>query len=382
MNAANDDAFEAGRQAGFDGDSLEPNPHFGDGKTRACQSVEMGKGPTERGGQATIANNGEVQPLRFSTDDFPEHDRVAMWRELFGRLLVRLDIEPLPQAQFRARYILHALPGLRISSGIGGGAREWRTRELLSDGNDELALLISLKGGTVVSQRGREIVLGEQEAILASSGEVGGIVRPKPDQLLLCLRLPRAAMLPFVPDADNAIMRPIPRDAEALHLLKGYVGVLQKNRALAQSELHPLVVNHVYDLVAALIGPTRDAMEVARGRGMRAARLAAIRGDVLANLSEMRLSAKTVASRHGLTDRYVHRLFEETGQTFSQFVEEERLKRAYTLLTDSTHAAVRIGVIASYLGFGEHSTFNRAFRRRFGDTPGSVRRARSSDGQD
>jgi hypothetical protein len=31
-----------------------------------------------------------------------------------------------------------------------------------------------------------------------------------------------------------------------LHLLKGYVGELRNNYVPAQSELHPLVVNHVY----------------------------------------------------------------------------------------------------------------------------------------
>src|SRR5260370_18117619 len=123
MNAASDDAFEAGRQAGFGGRALESNPHFGGGKSRGFQSVDMGHGPPERGGEATIANSCELQPLRFSTDDFPERDRVAMWRELFGQLVVRLDIEPLREVKFRARYVLHALPGLRISSAIGGRPR-------------------------------------------------------------------------------------------------------------------------------------------------------------------------------------------------------------------------------------------------------------------
>jgi AraC-like DNA-binding protein len=43
---------------------------------------------------------------------------------------------------------------------------------------------------------------------------------------------------------------------------------------------------------------------------------------------------------------------------------------------------MRIGDIVSYVDFSEHSTFNRAFRRRCGDTPGNVRRTRRSDGQD
>jgi AraC-like DNA-binding protein len=328
------------------------------------------------------ARNDRDGRFRLSTEDWPERDRLEMLQDMVGRQVCRLDIEPFRDTTFRVDFTGHTLPGLHIVlCKTAGGVRVSRTPEFMSDGRDDLVLLMNLSGRTIISQRGQELVLNGHEATLVSTAEASGVIRAT-GGLFQSLRMPRAAIAPLLGDADDALMRHIPRNAEALQLLTKYVGIQQTNPALAQSELRPLIVNHVYDLVAASVGATRDAMEVARGRGMRAARLAAIRADVLANLSEMRLSAKTVASRHGLTDRYVHLLFEETGQTFSQFVEEERLKRAYTLLTDSTQVAMRIGDIASYLGFGEHSTFNRAFRRRFGDTPGNVRRTRRSDGQD
>ena len=139
----------------------------------------------------------------------------------------------------------------------------------------------------------------------------------------------------------------------------------------------PMLVHHVsrhlIDLVALVIGPTAETRERAMGGAVRSARLAAIRADVLANLNEIRLSAKRIAIRHGVSDRYVHLLFEESGQTFGQFVEEQRLKRALALLTDPAQAGKRIGAIAIEVGFPEHSTFNRAFRRYFGDTPGNTR---------
>ena len=78
-----------------------------------------------------------------------------------------------------------------------------------------------------------------------------------------------------------------------------------------------------------------------------------------------------------MSDRYVHLLFEETGQTFGQFVMEERLKRAFALLTDPACARIRISDIAFKVGFIEHSTFNRVFRRRFSDTPRSIRRSQT-----
>jgi hypothetical protein len=54
--------------------------------------------------------------LRFSTNDAPAPDRVAMWREVYGQPVLRLDIEPLPDIPFHADLRLSAFPGLRLGS--------------------------------------------------------------------------------------------------------------------------------------------------------------------------------------------------------------------------------------------------------------------------
>jgi AraC-like DNA-binding protein len=311
--------------------------------------------------------------LRFSTDDLPKSDRIAMWREVFGRLVARVEIEPLPDVRYRADYNVQVLPGLLISSGTGGGARESRTRRLLSDGNDDLALIINVKGSAIIFQRELDFTFGEQEATLLSSSEPGGLIRPGTDHHVLGLRMPRAAIAPLLGSADQSIMRPIPRDTAALQLLIGYIGALRNNCALANPQLHQLIVNHVYDLVAASIGATREAMEIATGRGIRAARLAAIRADVLGRLGHSDLSADGVATRHGISARYLRKLFEEQGSSFSSFVLGERLTRVRRMLVDRRYAHLNIAQIAHEKGFGDVSYFNRAFRRRFGATPSDVR---------
>ena len=105
---------------------------------------------------------------------------------------------------------------------------------------------------------------------------------------------------------------------------------------------------------------------------MRAARLEAVRADILANLSRVSLSPKTVARRLGVSERYVHLLFEGTGETFGQVVTKARLKRAFDLLRDPSHVG-KISDIAQSVGYGDLSTFNRAIRRHFGDTPSGLR---------
>jgi AraC-like DNA-binding protein len=313
--------------------------------------------------------------LRISSEDLPERDRIAMWREVFGRLLCRIDVEPLPDTPFHIDHTVHKLPGFGLFSSIGAGVRQSRTRELISDGNSDLILAINLKGRVNFSQRGRELDLDERQAILISTAEITSVARPTSGHLLNLI-LPRAMVAPLAPHADDALMRCIPRHSPILQLLTGYVGLLVENPALFDPQTVPLIATHIYNLVAATIDATPDTMERAKRDGVREARLAAIRADILVNLSQVTLSPKAIARRHGVSDRYVHLLFAATGQTFSRFVEEERLKRAFALVTDPARVGVRIGEIALQVGFSEHATFDRAFRRHFGDTPRNVRRER------
>jgi AraC-like DNA-binding protein len=82
-----------------------------------------------------------------------------------------------------------------------------------------------------------------------------------------------------------------------------------------------------------------------------------------------------LATRHRISVRYIQRLFEYEGTTFSQFVRDQRLVQVHRMLADPRHVHRPISTIAYDVGFGDLSTFNREFRRRFGATPSDVRAA-------
>jgi hypothetical protein len=111
-------------------------------------------------------------------------------------------------------------------------------------------------------------------------------------------------------------------------LLTRYVRLFDDQQSLATPELRSLVVNHIYDLVALALGPTRDAAAIANSRGVRAARLHAIKTEILNSLNRHELSLARLATRHGVTARHVQMLFESDGTTFSQFLLDQRLARA------------------------------------------------------
>ena len=106
---------------------------------------------------------------------------------------------------------------------------------------------------------------------------------------------------------------------------------------------------------------------------MRAARLAAIKADIGYQVTDGSLSATALAARHGITPRYLHKLFEDDAMTYSQYVLEQRLAFACRRLRDPRLAGRTVSSIAHDAGFGDLSYFNRTFRHRYGLTPSGAR---------
>lgn len=77
--------------------------------------------------------------------------------------------------------------------------------------------------------------------------------------------------------------------------------------------------------------------------------------------------ADQIAQRLGISRRYLDRIFETSGRTFSAHVWERRLSLAAHHLRNTP--TPNITALAHALGFKDSSHFARAFRRRFGMSP-------------
>jgi AraC-like DNA-binding protein len=139
------------------------------------------------------------------------------------------------------------------------------------------------------------------------------------------------------------------------------------------SQLLNLSVTHIHDLLALTIGPTMDFTETARTRGLRAARLKLAKAYVIEHSHHRDLSVGSVAAHLSVTPRYVQRMFEADGTTFSEFLVGQRLARAHRLLCEPSSIHTAISTIAYDTGFGDLSYFNRRFRRLYGLTPRDIR---------
>jgi len=314
-----------------------------------------------------------IGPLRFSTAELPARARDHALQNLRERGL--LPIEPLRGYAVQACLTKWFLPGASVLTGTLSGVRQDGSPRA-RDAGDDLFLGVNRTGGSVAAQGGREATLCEGDAILLS--EAAGpftLTRPTGVQFV-GVRVPRRAVAPLIGEATGATMRLIPSGTPAVTLLTRYLDAVLDAEVLASLDMCRAVVSHLHDLVALSAGATGDGAMVARARGVRAARLQAIKTDIVANLADETLAVANVAARHGVTPRYLHKLFEDEGVTYTLFVLRHRLDRAFRMLRDPRCSARRISEIAYDVGFGDLSYFNRTFRRRYDATPSEIRSTR------
>src|SRR5690606_27031182 len=135
------------------------------------------------------------------------------------------------------------------------------------------------------------------------------------------------------------------------------------------------IARHIHDLAAMVMVGTPELAAALDSRGARAAaRLATIKAEIKWRIADSTLSITDVAEKLGITPRYIARLFEQEGTSFTAFVLEQRLLLARNLLEDPSRAGLSISALALASGFGDISYFNKCFRRRYGTTPSDVRR--------
>jgi AraC-like DNA-binding protein len=225
-------------------------------------------------------------------------------------------------------------------------------------------------GRESVARAGEIVVTGARDAVMSDYD---------PQTRLLDLRVPRDVLAPTLGAVDAILMSPI-ATPEPLSMLLKYADVLLDTSGLERPETVSLAVAHVHEIVSLILGTALAVGLDQKGRGPGAARLRAIKADIVDNICSRDLTIVSIAERHRVTPRYVRKLFEVESITFSRFVLDQRLGRARRMLADPRHGEATISAIAFGCGFGDLSYFNRVFRRRFRATPTEVRAAAARRG--
>lgn len=297
-------------------------------------------------------------------------------RRILGRTVAREAAAPDLPLPFDARCVLTTRPDIGLRSCFAPAAH-WVWRPERAGEGARYILVRPAEGRVVIRQGDRRIALRAREAAALALDQPTEFVLAQPGRIDV-IELDRA-LLPSLED-DTALMQVIPRSNPGLQALAHYGALLLRGLLpLNSAELQALAKGHVHDLIGAALSDREPAAPAAMA-DRRAGRLAAIKADIEARLERRELGVEMIASLHGVSARVVQKLFEAEERTFSDYVLERRLDRAWHRLVTAEAANLTISAVAYEVGFGDLSYFNRCFRKRFGRSPSQIK-AQAASGE-
>jgi AraC-like DNA-binding protein len=313
--------------------------------------------------------------VTFTTDELPQglddRARFSLWRDLYVARYGLLDIYRPDDRPFAVRFEFEQHQGIGIGRFTGTVDRVARSPHAIKvDGSDDFCLVLNCGRSAMWSRHnGRETIVPAGAATLFTDTEPGEL-RGAAENAWYSIVIPRRALLRLVTHPEDAIATSPVLDRPAVRLMGKYLDICF---ATPELESDPALLAHVgstlSDLIALALGANRDAAEIARTRGLPAARLQEILAELRRGFADPAFSPSRVAEKLDVTPRYVQKLLHETGATFTDRVLELRLQQARMMLASPRHDRLKVSDIAYACGFNEVSYFSRCFRRRFGASP-------------
>jgi AraC-like DNA-binding protein len=307
----------------------------------------------------------DVSLLRYvSTTYLPPQDQFEAWRDLMAEFI---DFLPAPgcDTYLPAEFNSWNFGGITFTRALlsGASARQWRhrPRSLLdywcvvlvrSAANDEACL--TLAGSSINNLSFRSLAMPFEGS--ASDTEV----------LTLFLPWDQSG------DEARAFERAHDRDLDPAlaALLADYMNGLALQLRHMPAEHAQRLAPVTRSLVAACVTPSVDRAEAAEAP-IASHRLDRARHVVRQNMASPEFGPHRLCSLLAMSRSKLYRLFEKSGG-IAHFINGERLREAHRRLSDPFDMP-SIQVVANDVGFADHSTFSRAFRREFGYSPSEAR---------
>ncbi|WP_271507125.1 helix-turn-helix domain-containing protein [Bradyrhizobium sp. CCBAU 11357] len=191
---------------------------------------------------------------------------------------------------------------------------------------------------------------------------------------LMTIVLQRAMLAPRLAHPDAATATLLPSDHPHARLLASHYAALalRSGPGTATATGHAeATVEAIADLVAAAAGGTAEIV-ASLERAERHLYITLIKRHIANNLETDALTAEELCRHFQISRATLYRLFEAEGG-LAHYVREQRLNLAFRRLISPSAQDGPLIELAVDMRFSSDSTFIRAFRRKFGLTPGELR---------
>ncbi|WP_322063133.1 acetamidase/formamidase family protein [Paraburkholderia sp. J63] len=309
-----------------------------------------------------------MRQSHFSTEAWPQASRAAAWR-------AELTVARLGCQNLGADHALHGTVQSRTTSaGIELACISSVPQSLaVAAGKDRgLVLLMLLEGEAGLAATGSSERLCANEIVCVPACTHAEL------SFATAFRLLTVHIGPALLAARVAA--PLPVDTIRL---AGDAGLLFARMLCAAADtfetvvsadpkaLQPIDSTITEFLATALI--TSQPPDLAGLTQSRTAIFARICERVDARLAEPGLCVAAIAADEHVSARYLQKLFEKSGTSFSSYLRTRRLERCRTDLANPLYGKLSVSDICYRWGFNDPSWFSHAFRQQFGISPSAYR---------
>lgn len=302
-----------------------------------------------------------------STDDVRPHERIELWRSLYQSRHVRGNLE-FPRGPAFRGYLRSQSTGRYALDQVAFNTVATARHRKRHDASDDYRLMLVTGGSLTVRQGDEGARLAPGDAWLLDPTGPHALTASCPEHFLL--KIPRS-------EIDNRAKLPTP--VTKLDMGKGLgrivvamLGGLVRERDQLSGPQFEAACDAIVDLSCMLaVGDNRP-----NAQGHLAEVEVLVRRYVREHAHNPRLTGTVVARTLGWSLRQVQLVLHEAGTTPQELIREERLRLAHDLLRSPAHRHLTIWEVACTSGFRSASTFNAAFRRRYGLRPRDARALR------
>jgi AraC-like DNA-binding protein len=308
------------------------------------------------------ASLGEVQTYDYTGEEF-EH----VTSEIYVPVIART------RPGFRGRSAVQELGDALTLSGTHWAPMSLvRTDRMAARAPAEVMVFcVYMAGRCRVRQHDRLVELAPGRGVLSEARSPYERVTPSETRCMnLCFS---RELLPLrTAEITDCCARSIDPAAPAMQMLSAYLGRLFD---VADGLTAPQRVDAGRAAIDLLAMALRDVTpSVPGGDGPDGVLLEMMRTHVREHVADPDLRVEELARRHHVSVRQLYTLFERIGTTPGAYLREQRLSAARAMLVDPRYAWFGTSDVAAAVGFLDSRTFERAFRRRYGTTPGGWRR--------
>ncbi|MEH2482692.1 acetamidase/formamidase/AraC-like DNA-binding protein [Nitrobacteraceae bacterium AZCC 2146] len=306
---------------------------------------------------------------RFSSEAYPDSLRVGAWREAVGRLGLTVSSGEL-DVGFHGTVTSQSSPLGVMFAQIASGAQQFvRTP---ARGDESILLLQHLDGDAQLNDGERILRLAGGDLVIVSG--TGGFTLDLASPFRqIVVRVPRVAVNARMLALNAAKVVHIPgRKGLGFVFSQLLASVAQTIDTLETDDMRPVDLALSEFLVACLAEDPADAERIG-ATGIQAAVLHRICQKLESQLADPDLSLTQVAREEDLSPRYLQKLFQASGESFTNYLRHRRLERCRFDLESPQLSHLSISDIGFRWGFNDAGHFSRAFRDQFNVSPREFR---------